>query len=312
MRIELLGVRGSTPAPGSAFVRYGGHTSCVAIGADDGPPRLVLDAGTGIRRLPQLLGDAPFIGSILLTHLHWDHTQGLPFCPSIDRDDAEVDLWVPSQRGGPGEDEEPAALFARAMSPPHFPIDPSGLRGRWRFHKLDVGAHRIGDLNVTVDDIPHKGGRTFGFRITDNVSTTAYMPDHGPIALGPGPDGWGELHATALALAKGVDLLLHDAQHTVEEFPARAHFGHCPADYAVSLGLAADVGTVVLFHHDPARTDDELDALVGRLRAAAGKHGLRVVAGAEQDVFSGFRRDRDGRGTPGGPGPARGDRDDRS
>lgn len=286
MRAELLGVRGSTPAPGSPFVRYGGHTSCIAIGPDDGPPRLLLDAGTGIRRLPQLLGDDPFVGTILLSHLHWDHTQGLPFCPSIDRDDAVVNLRVPIQDPNTGEPADPVGLLRRAMSPPHFPIEPTGLRGRWSFSDLDDGTHLIEDLRVTVAEIPHKGGRTFGFRITDGASTIAYLPDHGPIALGPGPNGWGELHPTALALARDADYLIHDAQHTVEEFPSRANFGHCPADYAVSLGRAAGVETVVLFHHDPSRNDDDLDALVGRLRAAAGESGLKVVAGAERDVFS--------------------------
>ncbi len=286
MRIELLGVRGSTPAPGRQFVRYGGNTSCVAIGPDEGPPTLILDAGTGIRRLPGLLGDQPFIGSIVLSHLHWDHTQGLPFCSSIDRDDAEVDLWVPTQVG-PMASEAPEDVLARAMSPPHFPIEPSGLRGRWAFRPLDPGDHSIGGLQVTAADIPHTGGRTYGLRVTDGAMTVTYMPDHGPIALGPGPDGWGELHPTAVALARDADVLLHDAQHTVEEFPARAHFGHCPADYAVSLGEAARVAKVVLFHHDPSRSDEDLDALVAGLRTSAGERGPVVVAGSEGDVFTG-------------------------
>ncbi len=310
MRVQLLGVRGSTPAPGKEFVRYGGHTSCVAIGADDGPPTLVLDAGTGIRRLPDLLGGDPFSGSILLTHLHWDHTQGLPFCPSIDRDDAVVDLWIPTQIG-PLAAEQPVDVLARAMSPPHFPIAPSELRGRWAFRPLDAGTQTIEGLQVTVEEIPHKGGRTFGFRITDGTMTITYMPDHGPIALGPGPNGWGELHPTAVALAADVDLLLHDAQHTPEDFPPRAHFGHCPADYAASLGQLAHSRTVVLFHHDPARTDDQLDTLVARLRTAMGERGPLVVGAAEGDVFS-SSPGPDGRGTRDAPDPVRADQGDHS
>lgn len=311
MRVELLGVRGSTPAPGAEFVRYGGHTSCISVGADEGPPRLVLDAGTGIRRLPRLLAGAPFKGSILLTHLHWDHTQGLPFCPSIDRDDAEVELFVPTQIGQLA-DQAPADLLARAMSPPHFPIEPSGLKGRWAFRPFEHGEHTIEGMHVTVAEIPHKGGRTFGLRISDGTMTVAYLPDHGPIALGPGPDGWGELHPAAVALARDVDVLLHDAQHTVAEFPARAHFGHCPADYAVSLGRAANASTVVLFHHDPARADDQIDELVAHLRTSSGERGPLVLAGAEGDVFSASRRDPGGRDTRDAPGQARADQDDRS
>ena len=285
MRVHLLGVRGSTPAPGKAFVRYGGHTSSVAVSADEGPPTLVLDAGTGIRSLPELLDGSPFDGSILLTHLHWDHTQGLPFCPAIDRDDARVDLWIPAQEGGSGVE-----LLARGLSPPHFPIDPYGLRGHWRFHDLEAATLDVEGFKVTATDVPHKGGRTLGFRVTDGTTTLTYIPDHGPIALGPGPHGWGELHPAALALAEGADVLLHDAQHTPEEFAARAHYGHSVVDYAVSLGQAAGVGTVVLFHHDPARSDDDLDEVVTRLQAGTGPEGPLVVAGSQGELVGPFRR----------------------
>ena len=124
-----LGVRGSTPAPGSDYVRYGGHTSCVAVIADGAAaPTLLMDAGTGIRSLPGLLGPEPFRGSILLSHLHWDHVEGLPFCRAVDRDDARVDLHVPAQDG-----VSPRDLLARMFSPPSFPIEPEGLLGTWRF-----------------------------------------------------------------------------------------------------------------------------------------------------------------------------------
>src|SRR5688500_2537468 len=100
MRAHVLGVRGSTPAPGPEFSRYGGHTSCIALAHDGEPPSLVLAAGTGIRALGDLLGGPdgpPFRGTILLGHLHWDHTQGLPFCRAVDRFDARVGLLIPEQ-----------------------------------------------------------------------------------------------------------------------------------------------------------------------------------------------------------------------
>jgi phosphoribosyl 1,2-cyclic phosphodiesterase len=122
MRLALLGVRGSTPAPGASFVRYGGHTSCVAVLPDGpGPPALLLDAGTGLRDLPGLLGGAPFDGAVVLTHLHWDHVQGLPFCPSMGHPGSRVTVHLPAPAGA-----DAAALLARGMSPPHFPI---GRRG---------------------------------------------------------------------------------------------------------------------------------------------------------------------------------------
>src|SRR6267143_1452325 len=103
MRLFVCGVRGSTPAPGREFVRYGGATSCIAIAPDGGGlPRLVLDAGTGLTRLSSLFNGGPFRGTILLSHLHWDHTHGLPFFPAGDRDGSEVDIVMPAQ----GRDEE--------------------------------------------------------------------------------------------------------------------------------------------------------------------------------------------------------------
>ena len=113
-------------------------------------------------------------------------------------------------------------------------------------------------------EIPHKGGRTFGYRVTDGRSAIAYLSDHGPSALGPGPDGWGPYHDAALALADGVDLLIHDAQHTAEELPAVRHFGHSAVDYAVRLGELAKAKAVLLFHHDPNRSDEDVDAIVAR------------------------------------------------
>ncbi|CAN5173642.1 hypothetical protein BH24ACT1_BH24ACT1_12490 [soil metagenome] len=145
----VCGVRGSTPAPGADFIRYGGHTSCLALAHDGGAPSLVLDAGTGIRRVSDLLGGAPFRGTILLGHLHWDHTQGLPFFAAGDRPDGTVDLFLPAQ-GAAGAQ----ALLERAMSPPHFPIAPSGLRGRWRMAGLEPGDHRIEGFDVLAREIP--------------------------------------------------------------------------------------------------------------------------------------------------------------
>ena len=193
MRVYICGVRGSTPAPGPEFVRYGGNTSCVALARDGGPPTLVLDAGTGLQRLTQVLDGRPFRGSILLGHLHWDHTHGLPFFRAGDHPDAHVDLHMPAQG-------DPVAVLARVLSPPHFPIGPLDLRGDWAFH--------------------------------------------------------------ALELARDVHLLLHDAQYTAAELPERATFGHSAAEYAVGLAERAGARRLLLFHHDPPRTDDAVDEIV--------------------------------------------------
>ena len=160
MRVHLCGVRGSTPAPGAEFLRYGGHTSSVAISHDDAAgPVLVLDAGTGLRQVTSLLGGEPFSGTILLTHLHWDHVHGLPFFRAGDRDGARVTLLLPAQESG----ESAAAALARGMSPPHFPIGPEGLRGDWMFGSLAPGQFKAEGFTVEAREVPHKGGRTYGY-----------------------------------------------------------------------------------------------------------------------------------------------------
>jgi len=275
VKVYICGARGSTPAPGPEFVRYGGHTSCVAVGHGDRLPTLVLDAGTGLQRLNKLFNGSPFAGSILLGHLHWDHTHGLPFFPAADRPDARVRLFVPAQDGG-------TKVLEQLMAPPHFPITPDELRGDWAIELLDAGERDLEGFSVLSLDVPHKGGRTFGFRVGDPSGSVAYLSDHSPVNLGPGPHGDGEVHEAALALCEGVDLLLHDAQYTAAEFDGpRKHFGHSTIDYAVRLAEKAGVGRLVLFHHDSARTDDALDAIVASVSGA----GVPVVAAVEGAVL---------------------------
>ncbi|MGO9962780.1 MAG: MBL fold metallo-hydrolase [Acidimicrobiales bacterium] len=268
MRIWICGVRGSTPTPGPEFVRYGGHTSCLAIAHDGELPSLIVDAGTGIRLAsdlfrgsPDLFGGQPYTGSIVLGHMHWDHTQGLPFFAAGNSAGSQVDLYVPAQ----GDTE---SVLGRFMSPPHFPIPPSGLAGSWTFNGLEPGEAKIGAFSVLALEIPHKGGRAFGYRISDGRASIAYLSDHCPTSLGPGPTGLGEYHEAALALAGGCDVLFHDAQYTDEELPVRAAYGHASSGYAVGLAEAAKVGELLLYHHDPGRTDDEIDSIVESYKGA--------------------------------------------
>ena len=278
MRVHLCGVRGSTPAVGPDFVEVGGNTSCVALAHDDDTaPRLILDAGTGLGALSALLDGKAFRGTILLGHLHWDHTHGLPFFRAGDRDDAEVRLLVPEQ-GVPALE-----LLRRFMSPPSFPIDPTQLRGSWSFASLDEGIHEIEGFEVRAREIPHKGGRTFGYRISDGRSSVAYLSDHGPTALGAGTDRLGPYHDAALELAAEVDVLIHDAQYTAEELPARASFGHAAAEYAVELGRRSGARQVLLFHHDPSRTDQEVAEIERRLRSG---EELVIRAAREGDLLA--------------------------
>jgi ribonuclease BN (tRNA processing enzyme) len=266
VKVQLLGVRGSTPAVGADFVRYGGHTSCVAVtgeGAD--VPTLVLDAGTGLRTLTPLLGGRPFDGSIVLSHLHWDHMMGLPFFSAGDREGARVDLHVPAQDGRSGRD-----LLAQAFSPPAFPITPEGLHGTWDFHDLTDGRHTIEGFSVSVVDAAHKGGRTFCLRVEDEEGSLAYLPDHAPDA-GVSDD--------LRALLSGVDVFVHDAQFLDTERKVAVDYGHATVEDSLRLARECGVGTLVLFHHSPVRTDTALDEIAARATALAGD--LPVVVARE-------------------------------
>jgi ribonuclease BN (tRNA processing enzyme) len=249
----------------------------VAVAHDDGAaPGLILDAGTGLRKATALLRGGPFVGTIVLTHLHWDHVHGLPFFAAGDRADARVTLLLPEQDGA----ADAEALLARGMSPPHFPIAPSGLRGEWSFGALAPGPFKAEGFTIEAREVPHKGGRTFGYRVSDGRSVIAYIPDHCPTALGPGPEGWGEYHPAAVSLAADADLLIHDSYLLPDEVAAEASFGHAAADYAVGLARRARARRVMFFHHKPYRTDDALDLLAGRFSA-----NPRVIVAAEGQVI---------------------------
>jgi phosphoribosyl 1,2-cyclic phosphodiesterase len=271
--LVLLGVRGSTPAPGPDYVRYGGHTSCVAVIPTGGEaPTLLMDAGTGIRSLPDLLGAQPFLGSILLSHLHWDHVEGLPFCRAVDRDDARVDLYVPEQNDVSARD-----LLARTMSPPSFPIEPEGLFGSWRFLPAPDATTSIEGFEVTAVDISHKGGRAVGYRVADSSTSFAYLPDHAP-SRGMTP--------AARGLIEGVDVLLHDAQFVETERRLADDYGHATVEETVALAEDAGVRVLVLFHHSPVRTDSQLDRILDvadpRIPVIVAREGMQIPVGASE------------------------------
>jgi ribonuclease BN (tRNA processing enzyme) len=273
MKVQVLGVRGSTGAPGSDFVRYGGHTACLAVWTgDDAAPSLLLDAGTGLRNVPGILGAGrPFTGTIALSHLHWDHVQGLPFCPAVDHDDAHVRVVMPEQGHRTGFE-----LLAQAMAPPAFPIDPGGLRGSWTFDVIDVGLVEGCQPRLTAFSVAHKGGRTFGFRVDADGASLAYLPDHAPQA--------GVSDATLEAL-QGVDVMIHDAQFLSHESVVADAYGHATIESAKDLAAKVSASRLVLFHHAPGRTDAALDAIAADLGARPGDTSGEIVVAAEGMVL---------------------------
>jgi ribonuclease BN (tRNA processing enzyme) len=259
-----------------------GEAGSGIAGAPGAPrPTLILDAGTGLQTASRLLDGAPYAGTIVLSHLHWDHTLGLPFFPAGDDEHARVRVMVPAQDSG----EDAVALLAGVMRPPYFPIEPTELRGDWTFATIAPGEHEIEGFEVLVREIPHKGGRTLGYRVGDGRATIAYLPDHSPTAFGAGEGGWGEYHPAAIELARDADLLIHDSAMFPQELAAEASFGHAVADYAVELGKRAGAREVVLFHHRHDRSDDDLDELARRLGSEGAKDSPRVSVAAEGTII---------------------------
>jgi phosphoribosyl 1,2-cyclic phosphodiesterase len=256
VRLRFLGVRGSTPVSGAEFVRVGGHTSCLAVSVGEELPTLVLDAGTGLQSLQDVFGDRPFDGAVLLSHLHWDHVQGLPFLPALDRVDARTVVTQPAQG-------DPVEVLGRAMSPPHFPITPDGLRGTWTHVALEAGKHQFGAFEVLARDVEHKGGRAFGFRVRAGDATFAYVPD----ALDANDDAILELAADADVLVRGAPFVAAEAERAAE-------YGHGTAEGAAAIAARANVRRLVLTHHAPTRTDDEIFAIAARLGATAATEGM--------------------------------------
>jgi phosphoribosyl 1,2-cyclic phosphodiesterase len=270
--VTFYGVRGSTPCPTPANQRYGGNTSCVALEVEGRDP-IVLDLGTGLRFFGEAIGATrePFRGTALVTHLHWDHVQGLPFFMPINRAGSSLTVYGP-----PHEGTSIAESFAVFMRPPYFPIRVQELTGHVSFCDAAAGEIEIGDAHVIVRPVPHVG-QTNGYRIEWGGASVAFISDHQQPQDRPD-----HVSDEVLELCDGVDLLIHDAQYTPAEFSQRATWGHCTVDYALEVARQSGARSLALFHHDPAHDDDFVDKLAAAARARAAEIGVpHVFAAAE-------------------------------
>jgi phosphoribosyl 1,2-cyclic phosphodiesterase len=276
MRITLFGTRGSVATPGSETTRYGGNTSTVEVLGKDGTV-LVLDAGTGIRRLGLQLPPPTARIDILLTHLHMDHIQGLGFFGPLYNPGVDVHIWGPASSTLSLE-----ARLSRYLAPPLFPVHLRDLPGL-TCHQVPRPPFDIGPFQIRTALICHPGP-TVGYRIEGDDGVAVYMSDHEPALCfrnGQWPDAdWISGHE----LAAGADLLIHDAQYTDEEYERCRGWGH--SSYRHAFAFAAEVGTkeLVPFHHDPSHDDPTLDRLlddaVRRFNPA-----FNVSSGCEGAVF---------------------------
>jgi phosphoribosyl 1,2-cyclic phosphodiesterase len=278
MIATIWGSRGSLATPGAATLGYGGNTSCVEVRLDDGST-VVFDAGTGIRELGLRLANRPRAPiNLLLTHLHLDHVAGLPFFAPLWDARAELHIWAPFARA------DLAEALARYMSPPLFPVSILEVPASITFHDLPKRTWRLGSAHVFAERVRHVGP-TVGYRLEDAGQSLAYLPDHEPYAVDE-PGALKRQQVSGYGLARDASILVHDAQYLETEYPARSGWGHSSVAHAVAFASAAGAQRIVLFHHDPLHSDDDLAAL--EARAAELWPGVRRPELARDGMRLGF------------------------
>jgi phosphoribosyl 1,2-cyclic phosphodiesterase len=281
-RVQFWGTRGSIPSPGPNTVRYGGNTPCVEVRTSSGW-LIVLDGGTGIRELGRSLiaraNGAPIRGDIFLTHVHWDHIQGIPFFGPLFQRGNKFTIWG-SESLQPTLDR----VVRSQMSPVVFPVSFDQLDATIEFCQLPEGRRTTNGYEVTAFEVRHPGG-ALGYRFAESGSgapALVYISDN-ELGNGASYDTRIDWRRALVEFVRGVRVLVHDTTYTADEYEEHLGWGHSTYDDAVELALEAGVETLVLFHHKPERTDDEVDERLADCRALVRRRGarLRIVAAAE-------------------------------
>jgi phosphoribosyl 1,2-cyclic phosphodiesterase len=280
VRVRVWGCRGSLASPGPETVRYGGNTSCVEVRLDGGE-LIILDAGTGIRPLGNsIVDELPRTIHLFLTHLHLDHLEGLGFFGPLWRPDIDLHIWGP-----PSPLRSLERRIARYLSPPLFPVHLSDIPSQPTFHDVPDDDWKIGGAQVSARPVSHRGP-TVGYRIQENGQAIAYIPDHEP-ALGVDLRAVEPEWISGHGVAHGVDALLHDAQYTEEEYPQRIGWGHSSTTHVVTFAEVCEVRQLVMFHHDPMHSDDQLEVILENARrmwSSGGNGPVLAYEGMELDL----------------------------
>ncbi len=251
MVITFYGVRGSTPSPGPGTVKYGGNTSCVHIALDN-QKDLILDAGTGLRLLGQQLAKKAHPVNIVLSHGHWDHIQGYPFFAPIFQPERQINVYTSVESGH----QLLSSLFDQ-MDGNNFPVKAKDLPSHSSCIFKDTESVLYEkDIHIVKKPLNHPGGGS-AYKVEENGITCAYITDNElepPYKIHTSYDEW-------VDFCKDIDVLIHDAQYTDDDMPRKHGWGHSLVSQVRQLAIDAEVGALVMFHHDPDRTDAELDEI---------------------------------------------------
>jgi phosphoribosyl 1,2-cyclic phosphodiesterase len=272
-RVTFWGVRGSIPTPGPTTVHYGGNTSCVEVRADG--QIIILDAGTGLRLLGRQLAaefdTQPLELTLLLTHTHWDHIQGLPFFQPVYKPQNHLRIL-----GYEGARHGLEVVLAGQMASPFFPIGLREVPANVRIEELKQDDFHIGPVRVRACPAHHPG-KCYGYRLFTSGGSLAFFPDnevhHQDTAE----------HRHLVDFLSGTDVLIMDTQFDAAEYVHHTGWGHGCLEEVVHLALQAEVKTLFLFHHDPDHDDAKISQMLAHARelVAARKRKLHVEAARE-------------------------------
>jgi phosphoribosyl 1,2-cyclic phosphodiesterase len=280
--LRFWGTRGSIPSPGPSTVRYGGNTPCLELRTDDGW-LIILDAGTGIRDLGRSLlereNGGAIAGDIFLTHAHWDHIQGIPFFAPLFRKGNRFTIW-----GSKSLQTSIDRVVRDQMSPVVFPVSFEELQARIDFQELAEERRMGNGYEVSAIAVRHPGG-ALGYRFSagnGEGGALVYVSDN-ELSVQARYDDPPDWRSKLVAFARGASVLVHDTMYTTEEYASFVGWGHSTHEQAVELALDAGVERLVLFHHRPERSDEEVDRCLESCRGMVARRGgrLEVVAAAE-------------------------------